>query len=47
MIAGSDIVNGSASWLTDIASCSLRRIRIARRVGSDSALKVRSSGCSE
>jgi hypothetical protein len=44
MIAGSDIVNGSASWLTEIASFSLSCIRIARRVGSDRALKVRSSG---
>lgn len=47
MIAGSDIVNGSANWLTDIASFSLSRARIARRVGSDRALKVRSSGCSK
>jgi hypothetical protein len=47
MIAGSDIVNGSANWLTDIVSCSLSCARIARRVGSASALKVRSSGCSE
>lgn len=47
MIAGSDIANGSANWLTEIASRSLRRSRIARRVGSDSALKVRSSGWSE
>ncbi len=44
MIAGRDIVNGSANWLTDIVSCSLKRVRIARRVGSERALKVRSSG---
>jgi hypothetical protein len=42
MTAGNDIVNGSASWLTDIVSFSLSRIRIARRVGSDRAPKVRS-----
>lgn len=47
MTAGNDIVNGSASWLTDIVSFSLSRIRIARRVGSDRAPKVRSRGWCE
>jgi len=40
--AGSDIANGAASSLTD-RSCSDRRASNARRVGSDSAAKVRSS----
>ncbi len=42
MIAGSDIVNGLASSLTETASVSLRRVSKARRVGSASAVKVRS-----
>ncbi len=40
MIAGSDIVNGLASSLTETASVSLRRASNARRVGSASAAKV-------
>src|SRR5438105_1610062 len=43
MIAGSDIENGCASSLTDRPSFSTRRARSARRVGSESAAKVRSS----
>lgn len=43
MIAGSDIANGRASSLTDRLSLSTSRARRARRVGSDSAAKVRSS----
>jgi hypothetical protein len=43
MIAGSDIENGCASLLTDRPSFSTRRARSARRVGSESAAKVRSS----
>jgi len=42
MIAGNDIGNGRASSLTDTSSCSPRRARIARRVGSASAPNVRS-----
>ena len=44
MIAGSDIGNGRASSLIDTFSASLSRARSARRVGSASAAKVRSSG---
>ena len=44
MIAGSDTLNGSASALTDRPGCSASRINNARRVGSASAAKVRSSG---
>jgi hypothetical protein len=44
MIAGSDIANGAASSLTDSPGCSASRITKARRVASDSAAKVRSSG---
>lgn len=44
MIAGSDIANGFASSLTEMAWVSLMRARSARRVGSDRAAKVRSSG---
>jgi hypothetical protein len=43
MIAGNDIANGVAISLIESASCSFRRARIARRVGSASAAKVRSS----
>jgi hypothetical protein len=45
--AGSDIENGSASALTDRLSVWLRRASRARRVGSASAAKVRSSGADE
>jgi len=45
--AGSDIENGSASALTDRLSVWLRRASRARRVGSASAAKVRSSGAGE
>jgi hypothetical protein len=44
MIAGSDIGNGRASSLIDTFSASLSRASSARRVGSASAAKVRSSG---
>ena len=44
MIAGSDTSNGAASSLTDRSGTSASRITSARRVGSDSAAKVRSSG---
>jgi hypothetical protein len=44
MIAGSDMVKGRASSLIDTLSCSLSRASSARRVGSASAAKVRSSG---
>jgi hypothetical protein len=43
MIAGNDIANGVARSLIESASCSFKRARIARRVGSASAAKVRSS----
>lgn len=43
MIAGSEIENGAASSLTDRLSSSPSRASSARRVGSDSAAKVRSS----
>jgi hypothetical protein len=46
MIAGSDIANGRASSLTDRLSCSPSRVSMARRVGSASAPKVRSSALS-
>lgn len=42
MIAGSDIANGCASSLTDRLSRLPSRASNARRVGSDSAAKVRS-----
>lgn len=47
MTAGSDIENGAASALTEISGCAARRITSARRVGSESAAKVRSSRSSE
>jgi len=47
MIAGSDIGNGRARSLTETFSVSLRRASSARRVGSASAAKVRSSGSGE
>jgi hypothetical protein len=43
MIAGSETANGRASSLTATLSFSESRARIARRVGSDSAAKVRLS----
>jgi len=43
MIAGSDTENGAASALTDSPGSSASRITSARRVGSASAAKVRSS----
>lgn len=43
MIAGNDTGNGSASVLTDKPGCSASRMTSARRVGSASAAKVRSS----
>jgi hypothetical protein len=42
--AGSDIAKGFANSLTEIASVWLSRATSARRVGSASAEKVRSSG---
>lgn len=42
MIAGSDMAKGLASSLTEMASDSLMRASRARRVGSESAAKVRS-----
>jgi len=42
MIAGSDIENGAANSLTDSSGSDASRITSARRVGSDSAAKVRS-----
>lgn len=47
MTAGNDIANGLASSLIDTLSVSLRRASKARRVGSASAAKVRSSGSVE
>ncbi|MGF6903073.1 hypothetical protein P3T22_004359 [Paraburkholderia sp. GAS348] len=44
--AGKDIAKGSASSLTDRSLSSDRRASNARRVGSDSAAKVRSSSIS-
>jgi hypothetical protein len=44
MIAGSDTANGAASSLTDRSGAAESRITNARRVGSDSAENVRSSG---
>lgn len=44
--AGRDIGSGFASSLTDRLSFSARRISSARRVGSDTAAKVRSSAVS-
>ena len=43
LIAGNDIANGCASSLTDRLSCSPSRASSTRRVGSESAAKVRSS----
>lgn len=43
MIAGSDMANGLASSLMEMASVSLIRASNARRVGSAKAAKVRSS----
>lgn len=40
--AGSDIGSGCASSLTESESCAARRASSARRVGSESAAKVRS-----
>lgn len=45
--AGSDIANGSASALIERLSVWLSRASNARRVGSASAAKVRSSGAGE
>lgn len=45
--AGSDIGSGAANSLTVRLSLSLRRASSARRVGSASAAKVRSSGAGE
>ena len=45
--AGSDIANGLASALTERLSVWLSRASKARRVGSASAAKVRSSGAGE
>jgi hypothetical protein len=42
MIAGSDTENGAASSLTDRSGSSASRITRDRRVGSESAAKVRS-----
>lgn len=47
MIAGSDMAKGLASSLTLTASLSLSRAKSARRVGSASAAKVRSSVAGE
>jgi hypothetical protein len=44
MIAGSDMRNGSASVLTESPGSSASRATSARRVGSESAANVRSSG---
>ncbi len=44
MIAGSETGNGAASSLTDRQGADASRITSARRVGSASAAKVRSSG---
>ena len=43
MIAGSDMANGRASSLTERLACSPSWAMSARRVGSASAAKVRSS----
>jgi hypothetical protein len=43
MIAGSDSLNGCASVLTESSDSSASRMTRARRVGSASAAKVRSS----
>jgi hypothetical protein len=42
MMAGSDIAKGCASSLTEMPSRAPSRANSARRVGSDSAAKVRS-----
>jgi hypothetical protein len=44
MTAGSDISNGAASSLTESPGSCASRITSARRVTSDKAAKVRSSG---
>jgi hypothetical protein len=46
MTAGSDIANGAASSLTESPGSCASRITSARRVASESAAKVRSSGIS-
>ena len=46
MIAGSDTANGSARALIERSGSSASRANNARRVGSASAAKVRSSGAS-
>ena len=47
MTAGSEIANGAASSLTDRSGAAASRITSARRVGSASAAKVRSSAAVE
>ena len=47
MTAGSEIANGAASSLTDRSGAAASRITSARRVGSASAAKVRSSAAGE
>jgi hypothetical protein len=44
MIAGNDTLNGAANSLTESPGSCAKRITSARRVGSDSAAKVRSRG---
>ncbi len=44
MIAGSDTSNGAANSLTESPGSCASRITKARRVGSESAANVRSSG---
>ncbi len=44
MIAGNDTANGSANALIEIPGSSASRASKARRVGSESAAKVRSRG---
>ena len=41
-MAGSEVVNGSATWVT-VASPRVKRVRIARRVGSARAAKTGSN----
>jgi hypothetical protein len=47
MTAGSDIANGAASSLTERPGSCASRITKARRVASDRAAKVRSSGAAK
>jgi hypothetical protein len=47
MMAGSETLNGAASSLTDRSGSAASRITSARRVGSDSAPKVRSRVAAE